>query len=117
MMRMKAGGNKGVGELSMRNSQVLNDDISLLAKLSLWESLSGKTLLITGATGMLGAYLALAANEANRIGGYGIRLLLAGRNRKKAESLFNGVECRFLWQDIRNPLDINEPIHYVLHTA
>jgi len=101
----------------MRNSQILNEDIELLARLSLWEKLSGKTLLITGATGMLGAYLALAANEANRIGGYGIKLLLSGRNEVKVKSLFGGVECQFLLQDIREPLTIDEPIHYFLHTA
>lgn len=101
----------------MRNSQILNEDIELLARLDLWEKLSGKTLLITGATGMLGSYLALAANEANRIRGYGIKLLLSGRNKIKANSLLNGVDCQFLFHDVREPLKIEEPIHYFLHTA
>jgi nucleoside-diphosphate-sugar epimerase len=88
-----------------------------LAASPLWETLAGKTLLITGATGMLGAHLALAADSANRTGGYGIRLLLTGRNREKAAALFGGVECRFLFQDIREPLECDAPIHCMIHAA
>lgn len=99
------------------NNTILYNDIIQLAKLTVWEKLSGKTLLITGATGMLGAYLTLATNEANRLGGYKIRLVLLCRDFAKAKALFGGVECRFLFQDVRKPLGLDEPIHNILHTA
>lgn len=101
----------------MIDSQILCEDIKLLGRLPLWENLSGKTLLITGATGMLGSYLALAANEANIVGGYEIKLLLIGRNSKKAKLLFDNIKCEILLQDIREPLKINAPVHFILHTA
>ncbi|HHX23674.1 MAG TPA: NAD(P)-dependent oxidoreductase [Thermoanaerobacterales bacterium] len=101
----------------MFDNQVLIDDIKMLGCHNLWQKLSGRTLLITGATGMLGSYLALAANEANIYGGYGIKLILLGRNSKKAKLLFDSINCKIISQDIREPLNINEPVHYIMHTA
>lgn len=101
----------------MRDNRILSEDIKHLGRLPVWEKFSGKTLLITGATGMLGSYLALAANEANLYGGYEIKLLLLGRNSKKAKALFDNVKCKILLKDIREPLNIDEPIHYIMHTA
>lgn len=101
----------------MKTCHIFDEDIEYLARLSLWKKLSGKTLMITGATGMLGSYLAFAANKANLIGGYGIRLVLSGRNSQKAKQLFDNIECRILLQDIREPLDVDGPLHYIIHTA
>lgn len=101
----------------MKDNRILCEDIRHLGSLPVWEKVSGKTLLITGATGMLGSYLALAANEANQKGGYGSKLLLMGRDSKKVKQLYDNIECQILLQDVREPLNIDEPIHYIMHTA
>ncbi|MDR1579085.1 MAG: NAD-dependent epimerase/dehydratase family protein [Synergistaceae bacterium] len=99
------------------DSAVLTSDIEYLAKLGLWDFFAGKTILITGATGMLGAYLALSAIEVNRTRGCAIRLLLLGRDRRKAASLFGERECEMLIQDVRAPLATDQAVNCVFHAA
>jgi len=102
----------------MNNSDtIFSDDIHRLAACDFWEKLSKKTLCITGVTGMLGAYLALAASKANENGNYGIKLIFVCRDVKKAKELYEGVNCKILFQDIREPLGITEPVHYLIHAA
>jgi len=96
----------------------LQDDIHRISSCNRWIKFSGCTLLITGATGMLGAYIALAADMANRLYDYGIKLILLCRNEEKAQRLYAGINgCKFLFQDIRQPLSIRQPSHYIIHAA
>ncbi|MCL2121747.1 MAG: NAD-dependent epimerase/dehydratase family protein [Clostridiales bacterium] len=74
-------------------------------------------MLITGATGLLGAYITLAAVEANRIGAYGMKLYALGRDAQKWAALYRHGECTFLQQDIRAPLTVDSDLHFIVHTA
>ena len=96
---------------------VLYEDITSLADEPLWGALKGASLLITGATGMLGAYMALAADIANKKYGYEIRLLLMGRDRKKLEPLYQDAHAEFFFQDIREPILYKNPFDYIIHLA
>lgn len=91
--------------------------IKELAKLPLWQELKNKSLLITGATGMLGAYTALAAAQANKEFDLGIRLFLLGRNKEKTRELFRGIEASFLFQDVREPVRHDDKFDYIIHAA
>ena len=88
-----------------------------MAELPFWGEMAHKTMLVTGATGLLGSYVTLAAVAANRIGDYGIKIYALGRNTEKFASLYPSKECIFVLQDIQNPLTIDEDIHYLVHTA
>ena len=101
----------------MNINPIISSDIQRITESGLYEKMSGKTLLITGATGMLGAYLSMSAGMANRAMNYGIKLILACRDTHKARSMYDDLDCCFLFHDLRSPLDINIPIDYIMHTA
>lgn len=102
--------------MNVMMNKILKEDIHEIASLDLWSNFKNSTILITGATGMVGAYLALSIYEANKVGSYNIRPILLGRNSDKAEQLFGSTKD-FYSQDIRSPLTIDEPVDFIIHTA
>lgn len=81
---------------------------------------AGKTVLVTGATGMLGqniVALLLAMNEKLNAN---IKVIAHGRNPNKMESVFadyaGNNQLSFLLSDIRT-LDTDEQLDYIVHTA
>lgn len=71
-----------------------------------WDYLDGKTILITGATGLIGSSVARALLERNRVRQAGIRVVACVRNANKARALFNeyGVAdgLQVIEQDLRD---------------
>ena len=85
-----------------------------------WEALRGKTVLVTGATGLIGGILARALVCASVSRGLGIRVLAVVRNLEKAETLFEGFTengLEILVGDILSPIEIEEPVDYIIHGA
>lgn len=85
---------------------------------SLFEKLRGKTILITGATGLIGQNLVSAILEANDQRQCGIHLLLLVRNEKKAKDLFGDCpEIQYIVKDIEERTELIEDIDYIIHAA
>ncbi len=90
---------------------------------SLWEPLVGKTVFITGGTGLVGQ------NVVNALLYYGlkyqkpIRVLALVRSREKAQALYAQQlaaclgQLAFLVGDVTDPLTVDEPIDYFIHGA
>lgn len=76
-----------------------------------WDRLEGKTLYLSGASGMLGSLLVDAVMKRNGTlpAGRWCRVLAAGRDRQAAEARFprwlGHPAFRFLEQDVSRPLD------------
>jgi dTDP-glucose 4,6-dehydratase/UDP-glucuronate decarboxylase len=87
------------------------------------ERLAGKTVLITGAAGMLPSYVAdtIAHLNDNHLLSAPARLLLNARaldsNDGRISHLARRADTRFLVQDVRAPLALGEPVHFVVHAA
>jgi len=65
-----------------------------------WEELRNSTILVTGATGLIGGLLTRILSEANERYGLNIRLVGHGRNREKGEALEKELRVEFVYGDI-----------------
>lgn len=100
-------------------SQILSEDISRAIEDEniLWEEFAGKTVLVTGGTGLIGSAILRTLAAADRKYSLGIRLLAVGRSGEKARSLREECGVQFFLQDIARPLEISGPVHYIFHGA
>ena len=106
----------------MRNSIIENDLNFIVNSNNPWNSLEGKNILITGANGFLPAYMIetiLYLNETKFSDKANIFALV--RNKENALKRFSDYlgrnELNFIVQDVCKPININKPIHYIIHAA
>lgn len=83
-----------------------------------WERLKGRTVLITGASGMIGMYMLNVLIMLNEKYGYGIRVLAMLRNAAKlSEEIRARDDVEVIVHDVTEPLEIPVDVHYVIHAA
>lgn len=86
-----------------------------------WEKISGKHVLITGATGMIASVVIDMLMKRNKDNNENIRICAISRNRQKAEERFCAYwdNPNFSWisHDISNPLPELGNVDYILHAA
>lgn len=86
-----------------------------------WSRIDNKTLLITGATGMVGKYLIDVLCYRNRAYQTKTRIIAVGRNEEKFRSRFPGHGSdpflRFCRADVQEPIHPGEHLDYIIHMA
>ncbi|WP_298014031.1 NAD(P)-dependent oxidoreductase [uncultured Megasphaera sp.] len=87
-----------------------------------WKTLQGKTVLVTGGTGLIGSTLINSLLYANQELSLGLQVLALIRNQKKAEQLFFQqlqADCplSFIYGTVENLPDIEGPVDYIIHGA
>jgi len=86
-----------------------------------FDLLKNSTVLVTGATGLVGGALVRAILCANRIRGLNARVLAPVRSLEKAKKALSGCfdrpEIRVFEADIMSPMLLHEPIDYIVHAA
>ena len=86
-----------------------------------WEKLRKTSVLVTGATGRLGIYIAQALIEANEKWGLGIQVVLLARSQKKLGAMYGPLlqrsDVTVLLQDVTQPIVTEGNIDYIFHTA
>ena len=99
------------------------DDIEYVAELKLpWEKLQGKSILVSGATGMIGSFFIDVLIRKNEVDGLNCNIFALGRDRSKAFNRFGSYleSCiSFISYDVNKSLMLEEMenIDFVIHLA
>ena len=103
------------------NSIVNQDMQSLMQNFKYTENLKNKTILITGATGLIAKYFTYFLLEVNKYYNANIKVIALVRNLEKAKKAFfdyqENANLYFLHQDVCEPINFPENIDYILHAA
>lgn len=101
---------------------VLRQDLEQIAAADFidWNKLENKTILVTGATGLIGGILVRGLVQANVSRSLGLRVLALVRSREKAERMLGeylpyGLEL--ITGDILALPRIEQPVDYIIHGA
>lgn len=92
----------------------LEDDLKYIAEYALpYDILKGQTILVTGATGLIGSTLVRALLTINDI-----KVIAFVRDTQKAENIFEkNPNLKFVSGDIIMPLHIEDAIDFIVHCA
>lgn len=103
---------------------VFREDLEYISNVTFipWEQLREKTILITGATGLIGYTVTSALLYAGWKKELGLKLIALVRNVEKAKQKFaaqlaQGLPLQFVQGTVENLPSVNEPIDYVIHGA
>jgi len=82
------------------------------------EDLKNTTILITGASGMIGSYLCLTFMKLNEIFDANIRIIASVRNKNKLNNLIaDNDNVEVLVHDVINSFIVDGNIDYIIHAA
>jgi len=100
---------------------ILEDDVIELGSNEALDVFANSTILITGATGLIGSLFVKGLLKRNDIAGIGVRVLALSRSRSKARNVFGNLACRDDLVIVEgSTLDlptINEAIDWISHGA
>lgn len=112
-----------MGEImTFLENKVIWEDLEEIYKRDIgWEKLRGKTILITGAYGMLASYVTFLCIYLNEVHHFGLRIIAAVRNIDKLSARFGEYVDKAYFEicldDINKPLSVQGEIHYIVHGA
>lgn len=100
-------------------NKILEEDIKQIISDSIaWPKLKNTTVLITGASGMIGSYMLYVLIKLNDIYNYNIKIIGMVRNIEKvAKEVRDRSDVSIIIGDVTNPLTIDEDVHYIIHAA
>lgn len=100
-------------------NKILKQDLEAITKEDIqWERLKGKTVLITGASGMVGSYMLNVLTMLNDKFQYGIHVIAMLRNAAKLpEEIRTREDVSLLVQDVVLPISVEGKIDFIIHAA
>lgn len=106
-----------------KKRNILMDDMDVIAqKDSLLDAFSNQTILITGATGLIGSLVVKAILYSNKKRSFNIKVIAVVRDLNKAKTIFSewnhNQNLEYIVADLATQrLNINEKIEYIIHGA
>lgn len=102
------------------HNPIISEDIwNILDNPLPWETFRDKTILITGASGMIPSYVLYSFLGMNDKYDLNIKVLALVRNEEKARKIFGDLLSRkdieLVVQDVCTPLQTGAPIDYIFH--
>ena len=109
-------------EIRNLSNPVIREDMEQILGRDLpWEEFRNRTVLVTGASGMIPSYAVytfLALNDAKDMN---VRVLALVRNEEKAKRIFGSVlereDIQLIAQDVCDPIEVDGPVDYIIHGA
>ena len=103
-------------------TKIVNEDVEDIVNycggIELANKLKNKSVLITGASGMIGSYFVYTLIKLNEIFDSNIKILAFVRNPEKLdEYIRSNSNVEILKGDVSNPININQKIDYIIHAA
>lgn len=95
---------------------VFTDIEEIISNRELMECFSGKRILITGATGLIGSMLIRTLDCANEILGINVHIIGFARNEERAKKILGDVTNR-ISMIYSNSFDFQTVCDYIIHTA
>lgn len=100
------------------NKILLEDLDSILSQSLSWEKLRGKTVLITGASGMVGSYMMNTLLRLNDCKDFGIHVIAMVRHAEKLSAeVRSRSDVTVCLHDVTQPLSLEGDVDYVIHAA
>lgn len=104
------------------NNTIIDEDVKIVLDSDIeFERFYGKTVLISGANGYVPSYFAYTFMALNDTYDAGIKVIALCRNEIKAKERFaefvERQDFEILVQDVRNPIETEEKIHFFIHAA
>lgn len=108
--------------MKLTDDIIIQEDIEKICEAEYipWNLLKNKSILITGATGLIGYQTVLALLYADKAKNLGITVYAVVRNEQKAKKMFSlalSNNLKFIVQDILEPFNITDKIDYIIHGA
>lgn len=106
----------------MNHNPLYEEDLSYINNYELpWNKLEGKTILVTGGSGLIGSAFIDAMIYRNETKASGINIWVLARNEQTILERFGEYLKRdyfhYLCQDVSKQIRIDSPIDYILHGA
>lgn len=100
-------------------NKILENDLINITKQDIaWEKLRGKSVMITGASGMVGTYFVRTLLKLNEISDLDIRVICVVRNVNKIDDdIRNNDRVEILAHDVTEPFEYDNNIDYIIHAA
>lgn len=108
---------------AMGSDAILQQDLKDICEADIipWDSFSGRSFLISGATGLIGKNVIKALLYANERRKLGIKILAMVRNKEKAFSVFKDCiqdpALEFVFGNIEEMPQISQEIDHIIHGA
>lgn len=106
---------------NLNNPIICGDVEDIIARELPWETFRGKTVLVTGASGMIPSYAVYTFLGLNDAKDLGVRVLALVRNEEKARRIFGKVlerdDIELIAQDVSAPIEVTGPVDYIIHGA
>ena len=93
---------------------ILREDLAHISEIfPHWQELAGKSVFVTGATGLVGSMLVRTLCAAP----VEITVIAHVRNEQKARAMFGDLPIRYCLGDVTAPVEFEGEVDHILHTA
>lgn len=105
--------------LESPENKVLQNDFDVLAKSDVpFKDFDGKTIFVTGATGLIGSQFIKAVACYNRVNGTKIKMVALARSAEKARKVFGDIPgIDVVVGDINGEINYDGDVDYIIHGA